>query len=202
MAEMHDGSRSASDNLGLRALLYASEGMDAGDAAAFEALLAGDQLAREALCQAVEFLQRWDAAVPSQPDAAYRQRVRERLLHGDVRRWWAKERTPRGYAVMAAVGALAATVFVVVCLARISSPTEKAAPQIGSAVRHEEPVEEAAATMSPDELEIWADLPRSRHLLKVHHEESERKRRSELHMRVVLQTGIGAPVIAKNDAAN
>jgi hypothetical protein len=37
-------------------------------------------------------------------------------------------------------------------------------------------------------------------LLKVHHEESERKRRSELEMRTVLRSGIGSHTIAKNEA--
>lgn len=200
MAEMHKGRSSASDNLGLRALLYASEGMDAGNAAIFEAQLACDQQACEALSEAVEFLQRWDGHVPHRPDASYRRRVRERLLHSGVARWLARARTPRNYALAGAGAAAAAALLIAVSLAWFAPASPKPALQIGSAVQEQAPIEEVH--LSQEELELWADLPRSRHLLKVHHEESERKRRSELQMRVVLRSGMGGQTVAKNDPAN
>lgn len=209
MAEMQRG-RSAG-NLGLRALLYASERMDARQAADFEQRLETDQESREALSDAVEFLQRWDQHIPSQPDAGYRQHVRQRLLRdgvGLVKRLAG----PRLYCeqplLWGTIGAVAAALLVGLCLRqtpaenRAHTVTPKTETPAVPVAQHEEPVGEEIDPMSGKELELWADLPRSRHLLKVHHEESERKRRSELEMRTVLRTGIGSPVIAKNDPAN
>jgi len=204
MAEAHHGGKQA--NLGLRALLYASAGMDAKETADFENLLGEDQRTREALSQAVEFLQRWDESIPSLPDAGYRQRVRERLLpRGSrfARGFAALRQRPSGTLVWGA-GALAAALLIAVLTGQFTTRNVPLTqPRV--AVERQEDAGNVVADSNPmsgEELELWADLPRSRHLLKVHHEESDRKRRSELQMRIVLRDGMGGPIVAKNGPAN
>lgn len=58
---------------------YAEGEMDATEAAAFEERLAGDQAARDALCQAVQHSRVLAALAPSTPHPGYRERVRARL---------------------------------------------------------------------------------------------------------------------------
>jgi len=65
--------------LSVQALLYASGEMEPSEAAAFERRLGEDQLAREALCQAVEIAQLASGQAPAAPDPAYRDRVRQKL---------------------------------------------------------------------------------------------------------------------------
>lgn len=66
------------DELACTALLYASGELDPDESEAFERLLAEDQAAREALCQAVS-MNLTLAGQETAPDPAYRQRVRHRL---------------------------------------------------------------------------------------------------------------------------
>ncbi|OAI48374.1 hypothetical protein AYO44_07305 [Planctomycetaceae bacterium SCGC AG-212-F19] len=66
------------EDLVLQAMLYASGELDAEQNAAFEQRLSDDQAARDALCKAVE-LTALPGQEPSEPDPAYRSRVRHRL---------------------------------------------------------------------------------------------------------------------------
>ena len=75
-----------SDDLVLKAMLYASGELDAADAAAFEQRLGDDQAARDALCQAVELTQTISGDEPVAPDPEYRSRVRHRLRQRRRRR--------------------------------------------------------------------------------------------------------------------
>lgn len=65
--------------LAVLAKLYAEGEMDATEAAAFEERLAGDQAARDALCQAVQHSRSLAGLAPSTPHPGYRERVRARL---------------------------------------------------------------------------------------------------------------------------
>src|SRR5262245_6010314 len=75
-----------SDDLVLKAMLYASGELDAADAAAFEQRLGDDQAARDALCQAVELTHGLGNQPPAVPDPEYRSRVRHRLRQRRRRR--------------------------------------------------------------------------------------------------------------------
>jgi hypothetical protein len=97
-------------DLSLRALLYACGDMDPDDAGAFEALLADDQEARDALVTATELLRAARGLGPAAPNPGYRAAVRARLFRGvrPAARRLTRERLTWGLA-----GALAASLLFV-----------------------------------------------------------------------------------------
>ena len=100
-----------------QALRYAAGELSPIEAAAFEARLASDPQAREAVAEAV----RLSAAVlhcpPPVPDASFRAAARERLLHPRRPRWLSRRAYPGHPLLWAALGA--ATITAVVLLATV-----------------------------------------------------------------------------------
>jgi anti-sigma factor RsiW len=98
------------EDLALLALLYSSGELEGDEAAAFEARLAVDQEARDALAQAVQ-LSLTAAGERCAPDAAWREETKARLLQRAS--MWQRLAGPRVYrghpAVWSIFGALAAS---------------------------------------------------------------------------------------------
>jgi hypothetical protein len=107
---MQEPFEPAPESLELRAFLYAAGGLDPSEVHAFEARLASEQDAREALARAVAAAGSPDGG-PPRPNLAYRARVRRRLL-GSAGLWHALRR-PRKYHGHAAAGLAAALLFVI-----------------------------------------------------------------------------------------
>lgn len=95
-----------------QALRYAAGALSPIEAAAFEARLASDPQAREAVAEAV----RLSAAVlhcpPPAPDPSFRAAARERLLRPRRPRWLSRRAYPGHPLLWAALGAAAITAFV------------------------------------------------------------------------------------------
>lgn len=160
--------------------------LSAGEAHAFEQLLSQDQRAREALGLAARAVHTADPDTDPVPDPAYRGRLRARFApRPPLWAWLCRRRSYPGHpAFWGSAGAAAAAVLVLVLLRAFwaePSPSPCAAP---AAV----PVREAQAPHGTELIEpadereeahIWAELPHGDHLLKAHHEEAQRRARSE-----------------------
>lgn len=76
---MPDSDLPRGDALFVQAWLYASGDLPQPEAATFEHRLGGDQAAREALCEAVQFSAMLNGQRPALPQRTYREHVRQRL---------------------------------------------------------------------------------------------------------------------------
>jgi anti-sigma factor RsiW len=117
-----------------QALRYAAGELSPIEVAAFEARLASDPAAREAVAEAV----RLSAAVlhcpPPAPDASFRAAACERLLHPRRPRWLARRAYPGHPLVWATLGAATITAFVLLLtlLPRPAPPPITQTPQAAS----------------------------------------------------------------------
>jgi len=117
-----------------QALRYAAGELSPIEASAFEARLASDPAAREAVAEAV----RLSAAVlhcpPPAPDASFRAAACERLLHPRRPRWLARRAYPGHPLVWTTLGAASITAFVLLLtlLPRPAPPPITQTPQAAS----------------------------------------------------------------------
>jgi anti-sigma factor RsiW len=157
-------------DLAHEALLYAGGELPPAEVASFEARLATDQAAREALVCAVQAGLSLSDPRAGRPDPAYRDRVRRRLA-------WAKCRPALGgFGLGAAAAAL-----LIFTLGRpavpdpdsgiVAIPVPAEHVPVATKEAEEEGVGEAAR--------IWADMSNSEHLSKAVVQENRRKNRSE-----------------------
>lgn len=157
------------EDLALLALLYSSGELEGDEAAAFEARLAVDQEARDALAQAVQ-LSLTAAGERCAPDATWREETKRRLLQRAS--LWQRLAGPRVYrghpAVWSIFGALAASLV----LSLMPAP-----PASHESVQAE-PVP-ALTLPSAEEAIFWSEITNSDHLVKAHDEEARRKLRFE-----------------------
>lgn len=161
------------DDLALRALLYSSGELEGEEAAAFEARLAVDQEARDALAQAVE-LTLTAAGERRAPDAEWREETRARLLQRAS--LWQRMAGPRVYrghpAVWSIFGALAASLIL-----SLMQP-----PPTTTTQAHVAPA--AAAMPSAEEASHWAELTNNNHLAAAR-DEVRRKQRADDRSRMI-----------------
>lgn len=171
------------------ALRYAARTLTPDEATAFESRLAGDQLAREALAEAV----RLSAAALGQespsPDRSFRSLVRDRLRPG-----WLARRVYRGHPfAWAAAGATAVAAAALIAVQLSDAPPAPAenatatlpheAPPVAlfpAPAKHDEPL--AADHPIADEdmrrtAEIWAELSTPDHVEKSHDDEAKLQER-------------------------
>lgn len=159
------------------ALRYAARTLSSAESASFEARLAGDQAARDALSEAV----RLSAAALKQdapsPGRSFRSNLRRRLArHGNPLVW-----------LGIGAGVVAAAAVFAVRVADRSAPadTVQVAPQTPVAPaprraapvveKHDEPTEPVSAENSDDmrkAAEIWAELSTPDHVEKAHDDEA------------------------------
>jgi hypothetical protein len=185
------------------ALRYAARDLPPAEAAAFEARLAADQDAREALAEAVRLSAAALGQEPPAPHGSFRALIRER-----VRAWypgWLSRRAYRGHPlVWAGVGAAAIAAVALVGLqlaathpppavaqAHAPPPVVPVATPIpaGDAVAPAPPRDAVAADESPatgacdstdmnlKAAEIWADLSTPDHVGKAHDDEARWRQR-------------------------
>lgn len=192
------------------ALRYAARDLSPGAAAAFEARLAGDQDAREALAEAVRLSAAALGQAPPEPDRSFRALIRERLrLLAAYGPRWARRRAYRGHP-LAWLGLGAGVVAAATLIAlRLASP-ETAGPSVAAArtvaplvlagsdpsraplPRAVAPGEAGTAGLPAARLpsasalkaaEIWAELSTPDHVEKDHDDEVRlRHRLRDLHI--------------------
>jgi hypothetical protein len=177
------------ERLDERALLYAGGALTEAEAVAFEGRLAEDQQAREALCRAADLLH-GAPAEELRPGPAYRARVHTRL-HGrsGPLAWLLQRRLYSGHpAVWTGLGA-AAAVLVMLLFPWGGAPSAPAGVQAPATppARQEQRVGPAlpAASRAVEEARVWTQLPRSQHLVRAHHEQTQRKERAEKLQRLI-----------------
>jgi anti-sigma-K factor RskA len=137
------------------ALRYAAGDLPPAEAAAFEARLATDQDARDALSEAVRLSAAALGQAPPAPDPTFRAAIRERLSG-----WppgWLARRAYRGHPLAwAGLGAAAAAACTVVGLSladRMADPQPDAAPPVVTAPRAATTPEPVAVAPTPREAE-------------------------------------------------
>lgn len=172
------------------ALRYAAGELPPAAAAVFEARLAADQDARDALAEAVRLSAAALGQEPPAPDRTFRRMIRERLR--PVSAWWAGWLTRRAYRghplTWAGLGAgtVAAAAVVGLHLAgreRTTSLTAAAPrPPEPRVVPRPEVAPEPRPVVAADdtalkEAEIWAELSTPEHIEKAHDEELRRRQR-------------------------
>lgn len=161
MREAHEPDQA----LVLRALLYAGGELDDSDSAAFEARLAEDQSAREALAHAVQLTH--TVKQPARPDPGWRDRVRQRLAGPSLWQRVVGKRSYRGHpALWTGLGAAAAVLLMLVASPPAPTPTPLAQ-------------EEKTSPPSAEVADVWADLHTTDHVEKACADENRRKSRSE-----------------------
>ena len=180
---MHDDlipAEPGSDDLVLKAMLYASGELDAQETAAFEQRLGEDQTARDALCHAVELTQTFGNAVPRGPDPEYRSRVRHRLRQ--------RRRHRKGLSVShgpffsspafwSVLGAAVAVLLMVILSHIVATHEFEQLPQPGGEEPDRATLEQP---VTPDMAKTWADLHNSDHLQKARTDEMRRKLRAAI----------------------
>lgn len=177
--------------LAATALRYAANDLPPADAAAFEARLAAEQEAREALAEAVRLSAAALGVDAPAPDSSFRALIRDRLrpLAAWMPRWLAR-RAYRGHPL--AWAALGAVVIGGATLAglRLADPPAITAPTPPSTAALPEPatpmrsvVASAPEQHAQTEAEIWAELSTPDHVEKDHHDELKwRHRMRDLHV--------------------
>jgi len=174
------------------ALRYAAGDLSATQAAAFEALLATDQPARDALSEAVRLSAAALGQAPPAPDDSFRAVIRDRLrpLTGWRPRWLAR-RAYRGHpAAWVGLGSVVVAAAALTGLAladrspglkEVSAPPNEPPPLVALAQEPDvppgSPPTGAIATASHDdatlkEAEIWAELSTPDHVEKAHDDEA------------------------------
>jgi hypothetical protein len=183
MAEEHP--EGGAERLALQALLYAGGALDEPEVDDFEARLAADQRAREALCRAVELVQSC-AGGPVRPDPAYRERVRRRVAPRGLLGLLLRRRLYSGHpAAWAGLGAVAAALVMLVLFGGPLPPVPAAGQPLQVAEGATPPPAAVSEPAHAETAKILAKLPRSEHLLKAYTEEAQRKARAETLQRLV-----------------
>lgn len=166
------------------ALRYAAGELPPPECEAFEARLAGDQDARDALAEAVRLSAAALGQEPPAPDHTFRALIRERLR--PVSAWWAgwlARRAYRGHPLAwAGLGAgtvAAATVFGLSLAARDERPAPAATAPPGSEAAAEPRPAADDDDVSLKVAEIWAELSTPEHVEKAHDEELRRRQRMQ-----------------------
>jgi hypothetical protein len=139
-------------------MLYADGELDGTDEQAFEDLLARDESARDALCQAVQLATLLTDPDLARPDPAYRGRVRAKLLR--------RSRPARRWSAMAAAAVLLLAL----------SPNAGSPPAVSQPADRPPaaPDGERMAVADDDEATVWAELNNSDHLEKARRDEIRR----------------------------
>lgn len=204
---MHETFPNPDSVLAFEALLYASGELGADELKAFEARLASDQSAREALGQAVQLTMSLNGEVV-RPNPGWRQQAKARLLQPAALSFRDKAAERRGYRghplIWILSGAAAALLLVSVALPRPSvqvpgtptiaqaRPEHKAAPVEKDKVEapdeqlppSEVGTELVAFSPTDEEAYFWAKLHNTDHLAKAHSEETRRQLRIEEQRRM------------------
>src|SRR5438105_15564753 len=143
------------DPLALQALAlrYAAADLPPADAAAFEARLATDQAAREALAEAVRLSAAALGRAPPTPDRTFRDMIRERLSGRWLPRWLSR-RAYRGHPLAwAALGAAVVGVTAVATVHLAARPADRQAgvrpPDPSDLAKAPAPVPQPAADVAP-----------------------------------------------------
>lgn len=176
------------------ALRYAAGELAPTDTEAFEARLADDQDARDALAEAVRLSAAALGQEPPAPDRSFRLLIRERLR--PVSAWWAgwlARRAYRGHPLTWAgigAGAVAAATVFGLHLAEGSRAATVVPTPTAAAPRPAEPPAVPRVDVAPEprpvataedtalkEAEIWAELSTPEHVEKAHDEELRRRQR-------------------------
>jgi hypothetical protein len=209
-----DDRIAADPGLMAQALLYSHGELEGPEADAFEARLAADQTARDALCQAVQLSQTLGGMTAALPNPGYRDRVRSQLLADaaagesipesltTANTWWSNlvpRYRYRGHpALWLLSGALAAVLVI-----RFSLEAQPPAPAAPQPVQLHASVPQAPAVAAPGAVaatvpseppsattskmaDVWAELNTDDHLIRVW--EQEQKRRHRVEERRVLGT--------------
>lgn len=157
------------EDLALLALLYSSGELEGEEAAAFEARLAVDQEARDALAQAVQ-LSLTAAGERCAPDAVWREETKKRLMQRAS--LWQRLAGPRVYrghpAVWSIFGAAAASLL----FSLMPAP-----PAANHTVQVDPPAAVSTPLPSVEEATFWAEIANNDHLVKAHDEQAKRKTR-------------------------
>jgi hypothetical protein len=186
------------DALAATALRYAAGDLSPAECAVFEAHLATDQDARDALAEAIRLSARALHQPPPAPDRTFRAAIRERLIGWTPA--WLRRRAYRGHpATWAALGAVAVAASTVIGLVLADRGEEAQKAVIATPFATEASIAREVP-LDPDEgdtvAEIWADLSTPEQLEKLH--EEELKWRQKLRDANVL-SGRAVPVSTTAD---
>lgn len=177
------------------ALRYAARTLAQDENAAFEARLAGDQSAREALAEAVRLSAAALGQEPPAPDRSFRTLIRERVQ--SITPGWLMRRAYRGHpAAWACAGGIAVAAAALLALQLADAPapmntastTPAAVPAPNPpppAKTDETPVADPVAEPNDDmrkAAEIWAELSTPDHVEKTHDDEARLQSRLK-HLR-------------------
>lgn len=177
-----------SNDLILKAMLYASGELDPEEMAAFELRLGEDQAARDALCQAVELTQSLAPETPPGPDPSYRNQVRQRLRQRRRQRL-SMSHSPTTFfghpAFWSIVGA-AVAILLIVLISQMMASLETPPPRSPSVTQPQtSPGTQSSSALSPADLaNVWADLNNTERLQQV---QTEHDRRSWIRPLAALQ---------------
>ncbi|GIW79797.1 MAG: hypothetical protein KatS3mg105_1604 [Gemmatales bacterium] len=187
---MHDETTNIDQTLLFEAVLYASGELDDSEAQEFEGKLAGDQVAREALAQAVQLSLSVTGEAGCRPSSSWREQARKRLLSSCRRRqrFFAKK-SYRGHPVLwCAVGAAAAALLFAFIRPDAPSPPATNTSREKTTTVAKEPAPQTSESLDPslvifspttEAADYWAELHATDHLEKAHGEQTKRKQRLE-----------------------
>jgi len=186
--------------LAATALRYAAGDLTPAECAVFEAQLATDQDARDALAEAIRLSARALHQPPPAPDRTFRAAIRERLVGWTPS--WLRRRAYRGHpATWTALGAAAVAACTIIGLALADRDGSVEKVVAASPVAPAAPAASAGRDVAfePDEsdtvAEIWADLSTPEHIEKHHDEEMKWRQK----LRDANVTGRAVPVSAITD---
>ena len=187
------------------ALRYAAGDLSAADSAVFEARLASEQEARDAVAEAIRLSAAALHQPPPAPDPSFREAIRERLLG-----WtpgWLRRRAYRGHPMTwTALGAAVVAACTVIGLALADRSAGEPAGTSGVMAPAAAPAPRTALAQAPLDVEldegdtvaeIWADLSTPDQIEKLH--DDEQKWRQKLRDASVL-SGRAVPVSATADS--
>lgn len=168
-------------DLEAQALLYVAGLLDADQSRQFEQQLGEDQAARKALGEVVGLLQRVTApGQPLLPSGRYRQEVRRRLGRWQPLAWLFGRHSYRGHPLLwTGIGVAAAFALMTFLTPPVKLPHAPSTPPVASA-----PVAPPAIAPEARQAQVWAEMPRGEHLIKVHDEEQRRRTRAEVLSRL------------------
>jgi hypothetical protein len=192
MRDPHRPEDAPGEPLAIEALLYAGGELESDEAGRFEARLGEDQAAREALCQAVQFLHTCSGFAAPQPNPTYRDQVRRRFYpRPGILPWLTRRRAYRGHpALWSGLGAAVVLLLFGLTRGLTTQPPAAGNPPVARQAGPAEPPPQPAGAnpsaekrpappaASTEEARLWAQLHNSKHLTRARDEEVRRKTRA------------------------